>query len=132
MSQVFAADAVSNPAIQNPTGGVEAVLLTGNSLSPPFGNAKAIVIATFTINPAASTTVVTGKLRRNPASENVVIADTVNMTISGGSQGTLCVMGSDAIPDGRAVRYQLSCLQVGGSGTGSVYAVTITTLLISG
>jgi hypothetical protein len=132
MSQVFGADSVnggSNVAI-NPTAETAAVL--GNFVSPPFGNAKAIVMGALSVQAGTGATSIAVRVRRNPNAENVLVGQQVILTVSAGNSFPAAIVVADPIPDGRQVQYQMTVQQTGASGTANVSGSAITTLLISG
>jgi|SRR5215471_7899891 len=132
MSQVFSADSVNN------TGGVTLTLnsvaagVTGNFLNPPFGNAKAMVLATTRVIPGNGVTGINLQLVRNPQGDNTVIGSVIAATVTPGSNYILNISAADAIPDGRPVQYQLQVFQTAATGNGSVVYANICALLISG
>jgi hypothetical protein len=132
MSQVFAADSVTaSGSVTVPTTS-ETPLVKGNFLSPPFQNAKVIVMGLVQINPGAGTTGLTLRVRRNPGAENLEISPTTGFQLTPAGTITISCMVADVIPDGRAVQYQLTLQQTGASGNGIVASSAVTALLISG
>jgi len=132
MSQVFSADSVSTAAPVTVTGLSEIFILTGNFLSPPFQNAKALFIATANFTAGTSCTSVHLRVHRNPSAENTQVAAAFNVSVTGGNIYQLTLQGADAIPDPRPVQYGLSITQVGASANGTASSANITTMLISG
>lgn len=132
MSQVFAGDAVNNPGPTTVTGTVSTPAVTSNFLNPPFGNAKAFVSGTVSLTSGTGTTAVTIRIVRNPNAENIVVAAITGVQVTAGNTLQLGIQAADAIPDGRAVQYQVNVQQTLASGNGTINFASIGTLLISG
>lgn len=132
MSQVFAADSVNFTGTLTINVSAETPVVTGNFLSPPFANAKAIVTATVWFAAGAGNTFVSVRIRRNPNGENLIIPYALNETAAAGNNSVFQMQVADTIPDGRPVQYQVSIQQNGASATGSVFLANVSALLISG
>ena len=132
MSQVFAGDAVNFAGSASINMNTETVLLTGNFLSPPFQNAKAIVLVMLNYQAGASVTFENIRIRRNPSAENVQVAQTGGITISGSPVQVFSLQGADIIPDGRSVQYAVTAQQTAATGNGTCGVANVTALLISG
>jgi hypothetical protein len=132
MSQVFAADSVSNQSSQTVITTNPINIIAGNFINPPFGNAKAIVIATIQLLAGTNATSLNMILRRNPNTENFAVSVTLQPTVTGGGTSLFTITGADQIPDGRAVQYALQIQQNAATGNGTVVYANITALLISG
>ena|SRR5215831_1186501 len=132
MSQVFAADSVNNSAVVTLTLNTQSVACTGNFISPPFGNAKAIVSASASINCGTGVTSVVVVITRNPQKENVQIGPSFFNPAAASATVTVSVQFADVIPDSRAVQYAMFIQQQGATGNGSVVCSNISALLISG
>jgi hypothetical protein len=132
MSQVFAGDAVIGAVNASVPTTTETALVTGNFISPPFGNAKAVIMGQVTITPGTGTSVMIIRVRRNPNAENLQVGTVAGKAVTGGNLDSLSIVVADTIPDGRPVQYQLTVQQSGASGNGSVTAAGMATFLISG
>jgi len=132
MSQVFSADSVSNAVSVTLASSGETALVTGNFVSPPFQNAKAVILASVNLITGTGTTVMGLRIRRNPNGENLQIGSTQNAQPTVGVTTLLGLSVADPIPDGRPVQYQLTFAPTGASATGTSFSATITTILISG
>ena len=133
MPQVFSADAQTLAQdLTFPNTGQNAVVTT-NGLQPPFQTAKAKVSATLIVELDSAETAISLFLVRNPQSEALTIAE-----MTGGVDATLgsvvlTVAGVDAIPDQRAVSYQLQIEANSAAGNQTVQAgAYIEATLISG
>ena len=132
MSEVFAADSVNNLAGTTVVTTAETAAVTGNFVSPPYQNAKAIVSAVVSLQTGTGTTTATIRIRRNPNAENVVVGGPMTLTLSAGGIFTLSAQAADPIPDGRSVQYQATVQQASATGNGSTGAANISVFLISG
>lgn len=132
MSQVFSADSVNLLTPATVTTTTETTAVTGNFLSPPFQNAKAIVEATFALTVGATANILTVRIRRNPAAENVVIASAQTQTFTAGTVTMVSLQGADAPIGPGPVQYALTVQQGAATGNGNITQANITTMLISG
>lgn len=132
MSQVFGGDSVTNNANVTVTGTTETVIVTGNFVNPPFGNAKGMAWGSVAVQAGTGCTAMICRIRRNPNGENVAVGNSGNVTVTAGNAYAMAVTGSDPIPDGRPVQYALTLQQVGASGNGTTFASNLCALLISG
>lgn len=131
MSQVFSGDSVNGTPGLTVVGATETPIVTGNFVNPPFGNAKAIVIAMVTISTGTGTVFVQLRVRRNPNAENVLLAAPA-LSIAAPNGGIMTASFADQIPDGRPVQYQVTVQQNGATANGTSNYSNVTTLLISG
>jgi hypothetical protein len=133
MSQVFAADGVTNTAGGSMVLTNVLTAVTGNFISPPFGNAKALVSATVSLIAGTGTTGIYLSINRNPQAENLNLTPGASTTVAAGSASTITLQVTDRIPDGRPVQYNLNVNQNGSAtGNGTVSFASIQTILISG
>lgn len=132
MSQVFSADSVNGPINTSVVTTAETTGATGNFLSPPFQNAKAVVTASIYFQPGTGTTSVSVRLRRNPSAENLAITNYANLAVTAGNLVVLNVQAIDAPIGPGPVQYAVSVQQTGATGNGTIVACGITTFLISG
>lgn len=132
MSQVFGADSVNNTLGGSIPTSTETTAVTGNFLSPPFGNAKAIVSATIQFTVGTGTVSGAIKVRRNPSGENLQVGGLGGLPVTVGANPTISVVVADAIPDGRPVQYAVTVTQNGASANGTILYANVTTMLISG
>lgn len=132
MSQVFSADSVNVFGSTTVTLTTETTLVTGNFLSPPFGNAKAVVSANAQLTVGTGTTSVRIIVRRNPNAENVAVMNLNFINVTAGNAVLLAGQVADPIPDGRPVQYAFTCTQNGATGNGTVNFANVTAMLISG
>ena len=131
MAEIFAADSVNNTATTTIATTTETVVVTGNFISPPYGNAKAVIMGTVDIATGTGTVFLTFRIRRNPGAENVVVLQQLDSTPAPNT-ALRGFQVADAIPDGRAVQYQVSVQQNAATANGSVAFANVTVLLISG
>lgn len=118
MAQMFQGDANQNTnAVTLPNGTLTAVV-TGNFMNPPFGNCKARVRGSCYITLGTVPTSLNVQINRNPSGENVIITSSGILTAGIAANGVIEVFveGTDSIPDGRPVQYQLL---ITGAGTGT-------------
>lgn len=132
MSQVFSADSVNNTGTTSIPTTTTTVLVTGNFLNPPFGNAKAVVTATAQIATGTGTTTINLAIRRNPNAENALVASVSNIQATVGNNVMYTMAGADVIPDGRPVQYAMTVVQTGATGNGNAYYANVSAMLISG
>lgn len=132
MSQVFSGDSVTGAAGAAVPQSGETVVLTGNFLNPPFGNAKSVVSCFIAISPGPGTTSLNIRLRRNPTAENVQVISNAGVNVSAGVNAVFSLQGADAIPDGRPVQYAITVTPTGATGASSVVGANVTAFLISG
>lgn len=118
MSQIFGGDAVGAIGPFTLTNGVAVAVVTGNFLTPPFGNCKARVRGSAYITLGSVPTNVNVILVRNPSGDNTTIASTGGLTgiVAAGAVMEVFLEFTDSIPDGRQVQYQL---QINAAGTGT-------------
>jgi hypothetical protein len=134
MSQQFAKDAqYLDSAPINIVNAVRTPLLRTNALTPPFGNCKAVIKATFCFAPDAAATDIDIFIVRNPDGENITLIDN-DIQFAAPAAGDMIVtaMATDQIPDGRDVTYEVQATQSNGVGTGQVFNRFIEAELISG
>ena len=133
MSQQFQADAVSNTTVTTLINGAAIQVALGNFLTPPFGNCKADVRGSCCLQLGSIPTLVTVSLFRNPNAENVQVSGNVQVTVSVANAFMLVnIEGTDAIPDGRAVQYQLKITCQGTGTNGSSVQAAVSAVLLSG
>lgn len=132
MSQVFAADAMTVTSTTTVTLNVNTPVVTSHFVNPPFQNAKAQVEAVLVLTPGTGTTLAGIGITRNPAAEALQIGASGYVTVVAGQPTLFPLAVSDAIPDGRPVQYQLTVVQSGATGNGSVSFANISVLLMSG
>jgi hypothetical protein len=132
MSQVFAADGVTSAGPNPITTTAPTFVVAGNFVSPPFGTAKALVVAQVNVTAGTGTTAITVKILRNANAENLQVGQTLTMSVTAGNTYVVGVMGVDSIPDGRPVQYWVQIAQTAATGNGSWSAATVAVWLISG
>ena len=120
MSQQFQRDVQANSATVNVPTTTETTILTTNSLPVPYQNAKAAVFGTIVLTPGTTTNLITLKVRRNPAAENLVVNTIVYAAgFTVGSAGELSFGATDPIPDGRSVQYAVTVTQGAATANGT-------------
>jgi len=132
MSQVFSGDAVNNVVSTTLVTTAETPCATSNFLSPPFGNAKALVFGSVNVATGVGANTIVVRLRRNPNAENLQLGIQINVTAAASAGYILPIMIADAIPDGRPVQYAVTIQQLGATGNGSVSFASVSAILISG
>jgi hypothetical protein len=133
MSQQFQRDAVSAAGPVTVTTTNEITILTGNPLTPPFGTCKGAIIASCSVITGAGTTAITMRIRRNPSTENVVVATSRAVaSLSNGVDGFISLGATDQIPDGRSVTYAVTLQQTGGAANATANGISLDATLISG
>src|ERR1700674_2523317 len=133
MSQIFSADAQVNPIDIPLPVGVATLIVTTKPLQPPYGTAKAKVIALLDFLPEVTATQILVELFRNPDSENLQLSDVIVNFTAGLTEFNVTVCAVDEIPDGRSVLYALVATQLDGAANGSADAGSyIEATLISG
>src|SRR5271154_821012 len=94
-----------------------------NFLTIPYQNAKGTGFAILFVNPAAATTTLTLRVRRNINAENVVVATQIIAAgFTAGSLGFLAIAFTDPIPDNRAVQYTATVQAAGTAANGTIAA----------
>jgi len=108
--------------------------ITTNFINPPLENAKGVGVAVVFVTPAAATTTLTLRVRRNINAENVVVnSQVIAQGFTAGSLGVLMIPFSDPIPDGRAVQYSVTVQAAGTAANGTIAAGSyIEAALLSG
>lgn len=132
MSQVFSGDSVNNSAAVTLTGTTETTMATGNFVSPPFGNAKAMVSGSVNVTLGTAAVGLFLRIRRNPSAENAQIGPAVAVNGTAGNTVQAQIQVADAIPDGRPVQYAVTAAQSGASGAGTGNFSNVSVVLISG
>jgi len=94
-----------------------------NFLTIPYQNAKGFGMAILFITPAAATTTLTLRIRRNINAENIIVASQViAQGFTAGSLGVLMIGWVDPIPDNRAVQYTATVQAAGTAANGTIAA----------
>jgi hypothetical protein len=134
MSQVLGADAVSTTTVQTLTNAVAVTCVTGNNLVPPFGTCKIFARASVYFVLGSVPTSMRLQIFRNPAAENVLVADSGIMTQAQAAAvlGQAQVEGTDAVPDGRPCAYALVVTCQGAGTNGATSRQTVFAMILSG
>lgn len=132
MSQQFGSDAVQNSNPTVVTANTETVGVLGNALTPPYNTCKAVLNGIIALTVGTGQTSVAIRIRRNPAAENVIVANYAVITSTPATTQIFPIMATDALPDGRTVQYEVTVQQAGGGGNGSIVFAMIESTLLSG
>jgi len=133
MSQQFQADGVANATATTLTNGLAVQVALGNFITPPFGNCKAVVRGSLTCQLGSVPTLLLASLFRNPNAENVQVGNSVQITATVANAFVqIYIEGTDPIPDGRAVQYQLLITASGTGTNGAATHAAVSATLLSG
>jgi hypothetical protein len=132
MSEVFAGDAVNAVGPITMVTIAETPAVTGNFVSPPYQNAKAMVSGVVNLTAGTAAGGITMRIRRNPNAENVQISAAPTLSATPGASYLISLQAADTIPDGRSVQYQLTATQLSATGNGTIAFASISVVLISG
>ena len=134
MAQQFQRDAQAAAAAVTVVTTAETAIVTTNFVNAPFGTFKAVGLAVVFFTPGTATTSVQLRIRRNPTGDNTVVANqTIVAGFTVGSLGVVLIAFTDAVPDGRAVQYQVTVTQAAATGNGTAAAGSyIDATLLSG
>lgn len=134
MSQQFQADAQASVTVITLTNGSTITLIATNPLVPPFGNFKSKVHASVDFTLGSIPTAVRLQIVRNPAAENLIVADTgaVTLGVAANLLGHLVVDGTDQVPDGRPCIYQAQAIFTGTGTNGSTSRQYVEAGMLSG
>lgn len=134
MSQQFGADAVISTSATTLTNGVTVTLVTGNNVTPPYGNCKIKVRASVLAVLGSVPTNLQLGLIRNINGENVTVGGSgvITLGVAAGVAGEWILDGIDLVPDGRPCQYSLTCNAAGTGTNGTANRAYIEATVLSG